>query len=174
MVFQLPWIHRWILLFTTADFPFPSADFALLIGGTGLLLAKVSSTDCWCSNIHLVIKWRRDRRCYFQNVLLFCDLHLLSIVNLWNESIPSQEINIPYSLHHIFPSRWYLSWKVSPTCSLMLHTSVELFQIWEMANGSRFCSTLLASVCRPNNDKQRSCYRGFSLGCFSKTLFSKN
>ena len=24
----LPWIHRWILLFTTADFLFPSADFA--------------------------------------------------------------------------------------------------------------------------------------------------
>ena len=66
----LPWIHRWILLFTTADFLFPSTDFALLIGGTGLLLAKVSSTDCWCSNIHLVM-WRRDRRCNFQNGLLF-------------------------------------------------------------------------------------------------------
>ena len=28
----------------------------------------------------------------------------------------------------------------------MLHTSVELFQMWEMANGGRFCATLLASV----------------------------
>ena len=100
MVFQLPWIHRWILLFTTADFLFPSADFALLIGGTGLLLAKVSSTDCWCSNIHLV-KWRRDRKVLISKCALICDLHLLSLdkwpicrmfeFNLMARHVPSGE-----------------------------------------------------------------------------------
>ena len=100
MVFQLPWIHRWILLFTTADFLFPSADFALLIGGTGLLLAKVSSTDCWCSNIHLV-KWRRDRKVLISKCALICDLHLLSLdkwpicrmfeINLMARHAPSGE-----------------------------------------------------------------------------------
>ena len=60
------------------DFALHNSGFSLSISGAGFLLAKASSTGCWCSNIHLV-NWRCDRRCYFQNVLLFCDLHLLSL-----------------------------------------------------------------------------------------------